>query len=121
MSHVLFRETFSLKYVTQMGAAGSANDLGPAPVGVRTTKDRAGNRFVETRPTAMRIELVFGAIQGRIAPAATVCARLGVQVVCAGVRRLRTLVHDHALLFGCQFVVLHTGFPADGSLRPDQG
>ena len=62
--------------VSQVSPTIEADDLGATAVGIWMTGDGTRNLIVETGPPAMAVELVLGAIQGRIAAAANERARL---------------------------------------------
>src|SRR5690606_40680545 len=73
---------------------------------VRQASHRAGDLVVECGPAAAGVELVLGAVQGRVAAPADVGAGLEEVVVLAGEGRLRALELDDVALLRRQLVVL---------------
>jgi len=73
-----------------------ADDLSPHSIGIWNPLDRTLYLIIETRPPAVRVELVLGSVQVRAAPP-TRENPLGIEpIVLAGVRRLCALVYDYA-------------------------
>ena len=111
MTRVFRREPLAEEHVAEVAAAVHAGDLGPVPVRVRRTKDRAGDLVVEARPAAVGIELVLGTVQRRVAATAVIGPRRFVGDIFAAPGHLGALVNDDAFLFTSQLVelVFHGG------------
>ena len=106
MTRVLGREPLAEEDVAEVAAAVGALDLDAHAVGVGQAPDGAGDLVVEGGPAAVGVELVVGAIEGRVAAAADVGAGLVEVVVLAGEGRLGALVLDDVASRRRQLVVL---------------
>src|SRR5206468_4293566 len=102
---VLRRQALAVEDVAQVAAARLAQDLDAAAVGVAVLLDGAGDLVVEAGPAAAGLELVGGAVQGRVAAAADVGPGGLVRGVLAGERALGPLAQDDALFLGIERVV----------------
>src|ERR1700689_2765970 len=89
-----------------MCATVGALDLCPLSVCVRNPLDRARYLVIEGGPPAPRVELVFGPIEGCLAPPADVRPWLEVALVLAREWHLRSLVNDYPFFFRGQLVHL---------------
>ena len=74
MPGVLRGEPFALEDMAEVPAAGGADDLGAAAVGIRLAAYGTGEGVVEARPAAAGVELAVGGEEGRAATPAGVGA-----------------------------------------------
>jgi len=97
---VFFREALPREDMPEMSPALGADDLRKRRMPIGLTLHGAGDFVVEGGPAASGVEFMLRPIQGCIATLAEIGPRFLVLLVLAGERALRSLVQDHALLFG---------------------
>ena len=95
-----------MKHVPQVTVAVLANDLDAVPVWVGIPGDRVGQLIIKAGPATATVELITGAIEGRIAPPAEKGARLLPIVVFARERPLGPSVDDHIMFFFGERVIV---------------
>jgi hypothetical protein len=97
-------EALAVEDVTQVAAAGRAQNFDAAAIGVGLVADGAGELLVEAGPAAAGVELAVGAVEGGVAPAADIDAGLKEVVVFASEGPLGALMDDDALFSGGEWV-----------------
>ena len=96
---VLLREAFALEDVAEVASAVFAEDLDASSIGVDVAANGAFDLVVEAGPAAAGVELVFGAVELRVAAAAGVDAGIFRIDVLAGTGELGPFVDEDALFF----------------------
>lgn len=105
MAGVLSGKTLPGEHVPEMASAVGAHNLCAASVCIRDPFYGTWYFIVKTGPSAVRIEFVFGMIEGCIALAAHVGTTGFVIGILAGKSAFRAFVQDHPGFFVGEFVV----------------
>ena len=111
MPRVFRGEFLAAENVPQMTAAGCAQYLGPAPVGISDIFDAAKNLIVKTGPAAAGMEFAPGIVKRCITAAAKVRPRIGSRFIFTGERRFGAFVYDNLFFFRGEPVVFHVLSP----------
>ena len=101
MPGVLGGKAFAFKNVSEVPAAGGADDFHALPVRIGTPDDGSGDGLVEGGPAAAGIEFVLGVVQGRPAASAGI-GSVGLVVPVAAAERgfRRTVGNDLFFIVG---------------------
>lgn len=99
MACVLGRKAFSFKNMAQVPAALRTDNFSAPAIGVGHMLHSARDFVVKAGPAAARLELVFAAVELRIALPAHIDAGRFVVLILAGARVLRALVDNNTRLF----------------------